>query len=210
MPIYDITRTIAPTTAVWEGDAPFRYDMVLSKQAGAAVNLTTLHMSPHTGTHADAGFHFADDGLHPDQLPLEKYLGRAQVISIPRQSGGILPDEVADQIIFPLERLLIHTWVSAVPDQQWVTDFPYPTVELVDWLAAQGAVLLGLDSPSMDAYTSKTLDCHHRLRSHGMVHLESLLLKAVPDGVYELIALPLKLAEVCGSPVRAILRTSVL
>jgi arylformamidase len=34
-----------------------------------------------------------------------------------------------------------------------------------------------------------------------------LMLKGVPDGVYELIALPLKFTDVDGSPVRAILRT---
>ena len=207
MQIYDISRTIAPTTAVWEGDAAFRFDTVLSKEKGFAVNLTTIHLSPHTGTHADAPFHFASDGQHPDQLPLEKYMGRAQVVSIDRKQGGIVPGDIADKLnIAPVERILIHSWVSDVPDDQWVTDFPYPTVELVDWLASQGAVLLGLDSPSVDEYTSKTLECHHRLRSHGMVHLESLMLKNVPDGMYELIALPLKMSGVCGSPVRAILR----
>jgi arylformamidase len=39
-----------------------------------------------------------------------------------------------------------------------------------------------------------------------MVNLENLVLRGVPDGDYELIALPLKLDEACASPVRAILR----
>ncbi|RPJ00651.1 MAG: kynurenine formamidase, partial [Chloroflexi bacterium] len=93
-------------------------------------------------------------------------------------------------------------------DNTWPEDFPYPTVELVDWLAAQGVVLLGLDSPSMDAFDSRDLPCHHRLLEQGMVHLETLCLAGVPDGVYELIAFPLKIAGVCGSPVRAVLRAS--
>lgn len=206
MAFYDISRTISPQTTVWPGDSPFRVDTVLSKKEGASVNLTTIHLSPHTGTHADAGFHFADDGLHPDQLPLEKYMGRAQVVTVERQRGGIVPADLEGKIQAPLERLLIHTRVSNLPDDRWPEDFPYPTIELVDWLAAQGAVLLGLDSPSVDAFDSKDLPCHHRLRERGLVHLESLQLAGVPDGIYELIALPLKIAGICGSPVRAVLR----
>ncbi len=209
MAFYDISRTISPQTTVWPGDSLFRFDMVLSKKEGASVNLTTIHLSPHTGTHADAGFHFADDGLHPDQLPLEKYIGRAQVVAIERQHGGIVPADMEGKIQAPLERLLIHTWVSDIPDDQWPEDFPYPTIELVDWLAEQGAVLLGLDSPSVDAFDSKDLPCHHRLRERGLVHLESLQLAGVPDGIYELIALPLKISGICGSPVRAVLRNWV-
>jgi len=105
-----------------------------------------------------------------------------------------------------MQRLLIHTWASDLPDEQWPENFPYPTVALIDWLATRGVVLLGVDTPSVDRFDSKGLPCHHRLYRHGMASLETLVLKGVPDGVYELVALPLKIAGVCGSPVRAILR----
>jgi arylformamidase len=96
--------------------------------------------------------------------------------------------------------------VSDLPDGAWLENFPYPTVELADWLAALGVVLLGLDCPSMDAFESKDLPCHHRLREHRIMSLETLRFAGVPDGIYELIALPLRIAGVCGSPVRAVLR----
>jgi arylformamidase len=105
-----------------------------------------------------------------------------------------------------MQRLLVHTWVSDLPDDRWPDSFPYPTLELVDWLAGRDVVLLGLDCPSVDHVDSKDLSCHHRLRQHGIAALETLCFKGVRDGVYELIALPLKLAGVCGSPVRAVLR----
>ena len=135
----------------------------------------------------------------------QPFLGRAQVVTVRRQRGGILPDELPP-LLAPVERLLLHSWVSELPDHQWPQDFPYPTPELIHWLADQGAVLLGVDMPSVDAYESKSLPCHHLLYAQGMRHLELLRLAAVPDGIYELIALPLKMAGVCGSPVRAILR----
>lgn len=207
MTLYDITRTVTPALAVWPGDAPFTYTHALRKSDGHSVNLTTLTLSAHTGTHADAPYHYDDAGAHPAALPLHRYLGSAHVVTLARRAGGIVPADLAGRDLSGMERLLLHTWVSALPDAQWAgEDFPYPTVELVDWLAARGVLLLGVDMPSVDAYHSRTLDCHHRLHAHGIAHLETLCLKDVPDGVYELIALPLKLDGVCGSPVRAVLR----
>lgn len=204
--IYDITRTVSPKLAVWPGDTPFSYEYALRKFEGASVNLTTLTLSAHTGTHADAPFHYTDEGAHPAALDLISYIGPAYVVSISRQQGGIMPDDLTIPDQGDVPRLLLHTQVSDLPDDEWPPDFPYPTIELVDWLAARGGVLLGVDMPSVDAFDSKTLDVHHRLHQHGIANLESLNLSGVPDGVYELVALPLKLAGVCGSPVRAILR----
>jgi arylformamidase len=207
MQIYDITRTINPMLAVWPGDTSFSFEHLVRKQDGNAVNLTTLRLSAHTGTHADAPYHYEDAGAHPAALPLTPYIGRTHVATITRQHGGILPSDFDSHDLTGMGRLLIHTWCSDLPDNEWPQDFPYPTVELIDWLATRGVSLLGVDMPSMDDFHSKTLDAHHRLRHHGMVNLESLALRDVPDSVYELIALPLKIDGVCASPVRAILRT---
>jgi arylformamidase len=204
--LYDISRTIAPTLAVWPGDTPFGFEHALRIAEGAPVNLTTLTLSAHTGSHADAPYHVAEGGGHPADLPLEKYIGPAHVVTLTRRSGGIVPADLAGYVLDGMQRLLIHTWVSDLPDHQWPEDFPYPTVEFIDWLAAQGVVLLGLDGPSVDRFDSRDLPGHHRLRHYGMVQLETLCLAGVPDGQYELIALPLKIAGVCGSPVRAVLR----
>lgn len=206
--IYDIARKITPSLAVWPGDTPFSYQQVLDKKGGNSVNLTTLTLSAHTGTHADAPWHYLETGEHPADLPLEKYVGPARVVTISRRSGGIVPADLApaDLNLTATPRLLIHSWVSDLPDEQWPHDFPYPTIELIDWLAAQDMVLLGVDMPSVDRFDDDQLPCHHRLYQHGIVNLETLLLRDVPDGVYDLVALPLKLAAVCASPVRAILK----
>jgi arylformamidase len=147
-----------------------------------------------------------DGDLHPADVPLDNYLGPAHVVTIMRQHGGIVPSDFEGRDLSGMTRLLIHTWVSDLPDGAWPENFPYPTVELADWLAALGVVLLGLDGPSMDAFESKDLPCHHRLREHRIMSLETLRFAGVPDGIYELIALPLRIAGVCGSPVRAVLR----
>lgn len=204
--IYDITRTVSPEMAVWPGDSPFSFEQVMSVAEGAAANVTTITLSPHTGTHIDAPWHFTLDGPHPADLPLDAYTGPAHVVTVERQHGGITPADLAGAELDGVERLLIHTWASDLAADDWPRDFPYPTVELADWLAAQGGVLLGVDVPSVDAFESEDLAVHHRLYEHGIMNIERLALHGVPDGVYELTALPLKIAGICGSPVRAILR----
>lgn len=205
--IYDISRTVRPTTAAWPGDTPYSVQTVLSIENGASVNLTALTFSPHVGTHADAYYHFEPDGLHPAAMPLEAYIGLARVVQTSREDGALRPEDFAPGALDGCTRLLVRSHVSDLADDQWPDQFPYLSVELVDYLAQRGARLIGLDSPSVDAFTSRTLPCHHAIMGHNMVHLESLLLRDVPPDDYELLALPLKLDSACASPVRAILRS---
>ncbi len=204
--IYDISRTLSPTLAVWPGDTPFSLRQNLSLAGGDGVNLTTLTLSAHAGTHLDAPWHVMAGGAHPADLPLEPFIGRAHVVTVERTAGGIVPADLAGHDWSGGQRLLIHTWYSDVPDDRFVPDFPYPTLELIEWLAARGLVLLGVDTPTVDSFDSEALEGHRRLFERGIYNLEMLALAGVPDGVYELIALPLKIAGGCGSPVRAILR----
>lgn len=205
--IYDITRTISTITHVWPGDNPVQISHVLQLEQGDSVNLTTISMSPHTGTHADAYYHYETNGEYPSQLPMGVYIGKAQVVTVDKEDGPLTRDDFAHVILDDSERLLIHSHVSDLPDNEWAQTFPYLSVELIIWLAGKNIKLIGLDSPSVDAFDSTDLPSHHALFRHKMVNLECLQLRGVPDGLYELIALPLKLDGVCGSPVRAILRT---
>lgn len=204
--IYDITRPVTPQLAVWPGDTPYSVKPLAKITEGASVNLVTLIISAHTGTHTDAYYHYEATGEHPIDMPLSHYIGRAKVVTVTRRDGGLTPADFAHSDLTGAERLLVHSAVSEMPDDQWPDKFPYLTVELIDWLHSLGIVLIGLDSPSVDAFTSKELSCHHALNRYRMVNIETLQLRGVPDGDYELVALPLKLDLACASPVRAILK----
>ncbi|MGQ9888441.1 MAG: cyclase family protein [Aggregatilineales bacterium] len=204
--LYDISRTISPGLRVWPGDTPFAYRHVMRLSDGASVNLTTLTLSAHAGTHADAYYHFADGAAHPAGMPLAAYVGPARVVTVTLRDGPLRPRHFPPGSLDGVERLLIHSHVSDLDDSAWPDVYPYLSVELVEYLAAGGARLIGLDSPSVDAFDSADLPCHHALLRGGIVNLEGLLLRGVPDGDYDLAALPLKLDGVCGSPVRAVLR----
>jgi arylformamidase len=207
--IYDISRTISTRIAVWPGDSPFHFQHNLRLEKGDSVNLTTMTLSPHTGTHADAYYHYEANGTHPAELPLHAYIGPATVVHVTAIDGPLTPGDFANFNLAQCERLLIGSHVSDLPDDVWPDQFPYLSVELIDWLAERKVVLIGLDSPSVDAFDSTKLPSHHAIYRHRMVNLENLCLKDVPADTYELIALPLKLDQVCGSPVRAILRPLV-
>jgi arylformamidase len=206
MSIIDISRTLRSDIAVWPGDTPFDLAVTLDRRAGAAVNLTTLTVSAHTGTHVDAPFHFTDDGLRLDEVDLRPYWGPAHVVTVRRSAGPLTPADFDGVDWSGVERLLVHSEVSALDPAVFPQEYVYPTPELADFLGGLGIILYGADSPSMDSVDSKDLPGHHALLRNNIAILEGLALGQAPDGLYELVALPLKIGGGDGSPVRALLR----
>lgn len=205
MTLYDITRPMSPSLAAWPGDTPYAQRWVMRIDQGAAVNVSALTMSAHTGTHADAPYHYAEDGALLNALPLDIYMGPATLIEID-VAGEILPQHFAGVDLTRIERLLVRTLASLRPDDVWEEQFAYLSVEAAELLGQSQVRLFGTDCPSVDPMTSKTMDAHRALYRGNVVILEGLQLCGVPLGDYELIALPLK-APTDASPVRAVLRT---
>ena len=63
MTIIDISRTLTHDLSVWPGSDPFVLETTMQKKQGASVNVTRMILGAHTGTHADAPYHFDDDGV---------------------------------------------------------------------------------------------------------------------------------------------------
>lgn len=206
MEIVDISRVLREGTAVWPGDTPYRMATILDRSQGHAVNLTTLTLSAHTGSHVDAPLHFTDDGLSIEQLDLAAYWGPAQVVTVAKPSGPLYPADFAAYDLSLAPRLLVRSIASDLDQSLFPDAFVYPSPELAEHLARQGIVLFGSDCPSMDHQDSKSLDGHNALARHGIANLEWLDLRGAADGLYELVALPLHIAGGDGSPVRAALR----
>ena len=85
--------------------------------------------------------------------------------------------------------------------------FTYLREDIGPLLKERGVRLIGVDTPSVDPENSKLMDAHHSLNDNGVLILENIVLDLVEPGDYELIALPLPLADADGSPVRAVLRS---
>jgi arylformamidase len=207
--IHDLSRPISPALAVFPGDAPVRLTAMLSMARGDACNASALAMSAHAGTHADAPRHCIDGAPGVDALDLDALVGPARVVSVAGRGPIGLPELRA----LPLEgasRLLFHTPASDAPGDApgdaWDPRFAHFTPQAAAWLAGRGARLVGIDTPSVDPADSTDLPAHQALLGRGVIVLENLLLSGVPDGDYELIALPIRIAGGDGAPARVILR----
>lgn len=203
--IYDISPLIDEKLTVWPGDEKLYRKITCDMHQHDHLTLSSLHSTVHLGAHADAPNHFCIKGLSIGECELDSYLGPCQVITVSvKRNQTILPSDITVPI--SAKRILFHT--DTFPDPTcWNNDFAAFSPELIDHLAKHKVKLVGIDTPSVDLFHSKELWVHKKIADNKMAILEGIVLNQVPDGIYELIALPLKLMHFEASPVRAILRT---
>ena len=205
MKIWDLSPPIRTGIPVWPGDTAYAEARSWAIGPGCPVNVSRFTMSTHTGSHADAPFHYDADGRRAGGLDLSRYIGPCRLIDATDHKGLVEPRHVGGRLSGAVPRVLFRTYAAA-PLDRWDENFCAVAPATIEALAAAGCFLVGIDTPSLDPQTSKTMDAHMAVRRHGLSILESLVLDGVPEGDYELIALPLKLAELDAAPVRAILR----
>lgn len=204
--IWDISPAIHPAAPVFPGDTPYSQEWVASIGPGCPVNVSAIHLSPHVGAHADAPLHYDPQGAAIGAVDLEAFLGPCRVIHA-LDCGPLIEWQHIEHAIdasLP-QRVLVRTNQRAPTG--WDPDLSAYAPETVSKLADLGVKLIGIDSASIDPASSKTLDSHMVIRQRDLRVLENLVLDEVSEGDYELIALPLKLAQADASPVRAILRS---
>lgn len=202
--MWDISPPVGPDAPLFPGDEPYALRWTARIGPGCPVNLSAITMSPHTGAHADAPLHYAEDGRPIGAVALEPYLGPCRVIHAIDPGPLVRPAHLVHAAAGLPPRVLVRTCRAA--PTAWSAQFAAFAPETLRWLAGLGVRLVGIDTPSVDPADSKTLDSHQVLREHDLRVLENLVLDDVPAGDYELIALPLKLTQACASPVRAVLR----
>lgn len=204
--LWDISPPVHAGTPVFPGDTPFEQHWSWTIGADGPVNVATLRLSPHTGAHADAPLHYDPQGEPVGALALEPYLGRCRVIHAVGCAPLVRWEHLAHAVDATLPpRVLVRTYAQA-PVDTWDPALAAFAPETVERLADLGVLLVDIDTASIDPADSKTLPSHQVVRRRGLRVLENLLLDGVPEGDYELIALPLKLTTADASPVRAVLR----
>ena len=205
MALWDITPIVSVETPAIPGDTTFSQQWTARIGPGCPVNLSAITMSPHLGAHADAPLHYGIDAPAIADVPLEPYLGPCRVIHAIDCGPLVMPEHLAHASTGLPPRVLVRTCRKA--PTTWSSAFTVFAPETIAWLAGLGVRLVGIDAQSVDPADSKTLDSHRQLLVHGMRVLENLVLDNVAAGDYELIALPLRLAGLDASPVRAVLRS---
>jgi len=203
----DISVPLRSGMVHWPGDPPVQIERRLALDRGEVMNLSTVSMSLHSGTHMDAPLHFLREGASLDEMPLAATVGRARVIEI-RDPESIKPEHLAGRRIRRGERILFKTrnskrcWARA----EFCEDFVYISKEAARYLAERRVQTVGIDYISVGGFHQDTVETHQILLEAGIWIIEGLNLGGVRPGRYELVCLPLRVLRSDGAPARAILR----
>ncbi|KUG21389.1 MAG: cyclase family protein [Methanomicrobiaceae archaeon] len=197
MIFYDVTRELAEDVVVYPGDHVPR----MHQEDCGQYLISHLSLSTHSGTHVDAPSHYLKNGLTVDCIPLSHLIGRARVLDLQHADGAIQPGDLAGRME-GASRLLIRTWFSG--HETFEEGYPALTPAAADALAAAGIVCVGIDTPSIEGFFGDG-SVHRRLLGAGIVVLELLDLSEVREGDYYMVALPLRLKGLDGSPARVVL-----
>lgn len=203
--IIDISQAYGPGMAVFPGDAAYQEGWTFRIGPDCPVNVARVAFSVHCGTHADAPLHYDAAGKPAAALDLAPYLGPCRVIDARGHGPLCEPQDIASALEAAPPRILLRL-MDKLDQGTWPAGFRALSPATVEFLATKDVRLVGIDTPSVDPETSKTLAAHHACRRADMRILENLVLAHVEPGDYELIALPLKFTNLDASPVRAVLR----
>jgi arylformamidase len=212
MEIYDVSVPLSAATPTYPGDPGVEITNWLTLANGDAANVSLMKFGLHSGTHIDAPSHFIKGGAKVDSLPLQSLLGEAEVVEVPHHIRAIDESFVSANCLKRSQRILFKTRNSNFWDNRgegFREDYVYIAPNAARWLVETGIKLVGIDYLSVEQFKSDTFQTHHAFLSRGVVILEGLDLREVAGGIYELICLPLKVADGSGdgAPARVILRT---
>lgn len=200
----DISPTINPDIAVFTGDTTFSREILLDFKKKDNLLLSSINSTVHLGAHVDAPNHYHPDGEDIATRDLNFYMGKCQVIEVNIEHGKrIYPQDIENvKILAP--RVLFKT--NSFPNPyKWNDNFNSLSPELIDYLAKQKVILIGIDTPSVDPFDSKNLESHNEIYKNNLAILEGIILTDVQTNIYNIICLPLKIKDCDASPVRAIL-----
>jgi arylformamidase len=194
---YDVTRPLENGMLVYPGDIEPAF---LQKDHGKYL-ISDLHLSSHTGTHIDAPAHYLKAGDTIDTVPLATLVGCCRVVDVSNAGSRITKAHLAGNIEGS-ERILLKTTFSLRDTFQ--EDYPCLSLDAAEFITSCGIRSVGIDSPSIESFNCDG-SVHRQLLSSGCIIIELLDLSGVGEGDYEMIALPLRLKGLDGSPARVIL-----
>lgn len=198
---------------VFPGDPAVRIESAATlEQDGFAVS--ALHLGSHSGTHVDAPSHSIAGGASIDAVPLGQLVAPLVVLRARDRAPGSVIGwaelEWQAELVRAGDAVVVETGWDACFDDADAVDHPSLAPEVAERLLARGVRVIGTDALSPDASRpcpdgAWRLPVHELVLSAGGLILENLAgLAAVPAHGAEIIALPLALPGVDGSPVRAV------
>ena len=210
MKIHDVSLVLRPDMVTWPGEPAPQIEPLKRIARGDSNNVSIITFGDHTGTHVDPPLHFIEGGNTVDKLPLDTLVGPCRVVAFEGQ--GHVSAEWLDEARIPrrTERLLFKTRNSARwadPTAPFTRDFSSINASGAKWCVDHGVKLVGIDYLSIEPQGPEKAGypVHNTLLRAGVVIIETLDLRAVEPGEYELICAPLKIKDGDGAPARVFL-----
>ena len=197
MKIIDVTRPLQKDMLVYPGDVIPSF----AQTDQGLYFISNLHMSSHTGTHIDAPVHYLKSGDTIDTIPLCNLIGRTRVIDVSESDTLITAAHLRGRLE-GATRLLLKTRFSGM--DTFIEEYPSLALDAACYITNNRIECLGIDSPSIESFNCDG-SVHRRLLSNGCIIIELLDLSDVPEGDYDMVALPLRLSGLDGSPARVVL-----
>ncbi len=202
--IFDITHPLNREMITWMDEDALSIDQYTSIGNGDYCNTSRITIDLHAGTHIDAPKHFIDNAGTVDSLGTDTLIGEAFVAETSAEK--ITAALLEDMGIPETKRLLFKTRnVDLHRKSSFISNFVALDLSAAEWIVERDIKLVGIDYLSVELPDSTGYPVHRKLLENGVVILENIRMEDVPEGRYNLIALPMKLEGVEASPVRAIL-----
>lgn len=195
--IFDVSRPLTEGMLIYPGDI---HPTFIQKDLGKYL-MSEIHMSTHTGTHVDAPVHYLKTGDSIDTIPLSHLIGKCRVLDMSRAGNNITTHHLKDQLD-GVSRFFLKTSFSGT--DRFKEEYPSLTPGAARMVTALGMKCIGTDTPSIESYRGDG-SVHRILLSCNCIILELLDLSQVEPGDYEMVALPLRLKGLEGSPARVVL-----
>lgn len=204
----DVSVPIRHGMPHWPNNPPIEVERIKDMASGGSSNVSRLSCGVHTATHVDAPLHFDSSAPGVDRLPLEALIGPARVIGI-EDPVHVTVAALEAAAVAEGERVLFRTRNSprVLQSETFVEDAVHISLEAAEWLAQRRVKTIGVDYLSVGGYRAKNgAAVHHALIGAGIVLIEGLDLTHAMPGSYELVCLPLKIADCDGAPARVVLK----
>lgn len=200
---YDVSMAIKPDIQVYKNKPEKK--PVFKKAAEhdvAGVYETLLHLNLHTGTHMDFSLHMKKDGETSTDFDFTRLIRHVKVLDLTHVKDGITKEHLEAFDIKPSDFVLLKTKNSY--EDTFNFEFVYLAESGSTYLKDQNVVGVGIDALGVER-NQKGYPTHNTLFDHDIIIIEGLRLKDVSSGVYQMIALPLKIEAVEALPLRVVL-----
>lgn len=205
MKIYDISVPLSSNLVAFPGDPKLEITAFNDIEKGDSYNVSEIKLCSHTGTHIDAPKHFFSNGQTIDNIPLTRCIGYAKVFDLTGKSF-IDYDDIKDLNIEKNDTILFKTDnKNSMLSNTLKENFVYITETCAKYLADKKINAVGIDYLSIESLDSPNSIVHKTLLKSGVLIYEGIILTDVPEGKYEIVALPLKFEHGNASPTRIVL-----